>query len=67
MAKCEVCGNEYQNAFNVVMNNKTHTFDSFECAIHSLAPKCAHCGCRVVGHGIGAKGNVYCCQHCAES
>jgi hypothetical protein len=45
----------------------TMTFDSFECAIQALAPKCAHCDCRIIGHGIGAKGSIYCCAHCAKS
>lgn len=31
---------------------ETHTFDSFECAIHKLAPVCEHCDCKIVGHGI---------------
>ena len=30
MAKCEVCGNEYYLAFQVVAVGTTHTFDSFE-------------------------------------
>ena len=30
----------------------SYTFDSFECAIQKLAPTCAHCGCRILGHGI---------------
>jgi hypothetical protein len=38
MATCETCGNDYDKAFNVVMKGETHTFDSFECAIHALAP-----------------------------
>ena len=42
MAKCEVCGNDYYLAFQVVTAGVTHTFDSFECAIHRLAPICAH-------------------------
>ena len=46
MPKCEMCGNDYPRAFQVVMAGATHTFDSFECAIHKLAPVCAHCGCR---------------------
>jgi hypothetical protein len=44
MATCETCGNDYDKAFQVKMNGSTHTFDSFECAIHALAPTCAHCG-----------------------
>jgi hypothetical protein len=31
MAKCEVCENEYDKAFDVVVAGKQHTFDSFEC------------------------------------
>ena len=42
------------------------TFDSFECAIHAMAPTCAHCGCKIVGHGVEAGGAVYCCAHCAD-
>jgi len=66
MARCEVCGNDYDKAFQVVMAGRTHVFDSFECAIHALAPACAHCGCKVVGHGIEADGVFYCCAHCAH-
>ena len=50
MATCETCGNDYDKAFNVVMRGESHTFDSFECAIHALAPTCKHCGTRIVGH-----------------
>jgi ribosome-binding protein aMBF1 (putative translation factor) len=38
MMTCEVCGNEYDKAFEVNMNGATHIFDSFECAISALAP-----------------------------
>jgi hypothetical protein len=32
------CGNDYDKVFQVVMNGQAHTFDSFECGIHALAP-----------------------------
>jgi hypothetical protein len=66
MAKCEVCGNDYEMAFQVVTAGVTHTFDSFECAIHELAPVCDHCGCKVIGHGVTANDTFYCCAFCAE-
>ena len=66
MARCEVCGNDYDKAFDVSVEGHTHTFDSFECAIHALAPVCAHCGCKVVGHGLEHAGAVYCCASCAK-
>jgi len=53
MATCEVCGNEYDKSFTIeTPDAKTHVFDSFECAVHALAPSCAHCGCSVLGHGF---------------
>lgn len=65
MSQCEVCGNEYDKAFEVVMGGKSHVFDSFECAIHALAPKCDHCGCRIIGHGVETDDRCFCCAHCA--
>jgi hypothetical protein len=67
MPTCEVCGNDYDKAFDVVRDGESHTFDSFECAIHALAPTCEHCGCRIIGHGLEAEGRVFCCVHCAEA
>jgi hypothetical protein len=66
MAKCDVCGNDYDKAFTVTMDGETRWFDSFECAIHALAPDCAHCGCKVVGHGVEHGGRIFCCAHCAS-
>lgn len=66
MGKCDVCGNEYDKSFEVSKGGKTMTFDSFECAIHALAPKCEQCDVRIIGHGLEANGKFYCCDHCAE-
>jgi hypothetical protein len=56
MAKCEVCGNEYDKAFDLIAAGQRHTFDSFECAIQAIAPICEHCQCRVIGHGVEVGG-----------
>ena len=66
MPQCERCGNDYDKAFQVMMAGKSHTFDSFECAIQSLAPTCAHCATRIIGHGLEKDGRMFCCDHCAE-
>ena len=66
MAECEVCGNDYYLSFEIIAAGKRHVFDSFECAIHKLAPICDHCGCRVVGHGVESDGKVFCCASCAR-
>jgi hypothetical protein len=67
MAVCEVCGNDYWMSFEVHTAGAVHTFDSFECAIHRLAPICVHCRCRVIGHGVEADGRFFCCAHCATA
>jgi hypothetical protein len=67
MAVYEVCGNDYDKAFEVVHGGERHVFDSFECAVHVLAPTCPHCGCRVIGHGVEADGQIFCCAHCAAA
>jgi hypothetical protein len=66
MAICEVCGNDYDKSFELLTADGRHVFDSFECAIHALAPSCEQCGCRIVGHGVEAGGSFYCGAHCAH-
>lgn len=64
--QCDVCGNNYDKSFQVMLGGKTMTFDAFECAIHALAPRCSHCECRILGHGVEADGAIFCCAHCAR-
>ena len=67
MGLCEVCGNEYDKTFEVHgADGRRHVFDSFECAAHELAPRCAHCGCTILGHGIESEGTFFCCAQCAK-
>jgi hypothetical protein len=66
MARCDVCGNDYDKSFTVTKGGKTQTFDAFECAIQAFAPRCAHCGCPIIGHGVEKDGTIYCCVHCAQ-
>lgn len=67
MAQCEVCGNDYDKAMEIKLSDgSTHVFDSFECAIHGVAPRCSHCGCAIVGHGVEENGTMFCCAHCAR-
>ena len=68
-ASCETCGNAYDKPFKVTTSDGAeHLFDSFECAIQALAPLCAHCHCRVIGHGMESSDRkVYCCAHCAKA
>ena len=60
MAKCDAFGNDYDKSFEVRKGGRTYTFDSFECAIHQLAPTCEHCGVRIIGHGLEKDGRMFC-------
>ncbi len=66
MPVCDRCGNDYDKAFQVIREGRTSTFDSFECAIAAVAPRCGHCDCPIIGHGVEEDGAIYCCAHCAR-
>lgn len=66
MAICDTCGNDYDKAFTITQGAVSGTFDSFECAAGIMAPTCAHCGCRILGHGVEDGDSIYCCAHCAR-
>jgi hypothetical protein len=66
MSRCEIWSNDHDKAFQIMKDGRSHTFDSFECAIHARAPSRAQCGIRIVGHGMEKSGKYYCCRHCAE-
>jgi hypothetical protein len=66
VATCDTCGNEYDKTFTITRGEESGTFDSFECAVHAMAPTCAHCGCHILGHGVEVGGTMFCCAHCAR-
>lgn len=67
MGICAICGNDYDKTFTVkTSSGDTATFDSIECAAAAIAPTCAHCGVRILGHGLEAADAMYCSGHCAR-
>jgi hypothetical protein len=66
MKTCDTCGNSYDKTFDITRGEATGTFDSFECAIQAMAPRCGHCQCVVIGHGVEVNGAIFCCAHCAR-
>jgi hypothetical protein len=66
MARCVTCGNDYEPSLVVNVDGRSYTFDCFECAIHELAPVCAGCGCRIIGHGVQSGEQMFCSAHCAR-
>lgn len=67
MPICDTCGNDYDKPLTITRGEVTGTFDSFECAVHAMAPTCAHCGCRILGHGVEADASIYCCANCSRA
>lgn len=68
MAACTTCGNDYDKAFSLTTHDgQEYTFDSVECAAQRVAPRCAECGCLILGHGVEADSSIYCCASCART
>lgn len=65
--QCDNCGNSYAHPFKVEINGSTYHFDSFECAIQKVAPRCHHCQTVIVGHGVESDQAYFCCAHCARA
>jgi Zn finger protein HypA/HybF involved in hydrogenase expression len=66
MGICSVCANESARTFDVMYEGGILTFDSFQCAIHRLAPICNHCDCAIIGHVVESEAAIYCCLQCAH-
>ncbi|GLW53495.1 MULTISPECIES: hypothetical protein [Kitasatospora] len=68
MAVCVVCQNDYWLSFEIkTITGDTYVFDSFECAMEKLAPRCEQCTVRIVGHGVEVAGRFFCGAHCARA
>jgi Zn finger protein HypA/HybF involved in hydrogenase expression len=67
MGTCTVCGNDSTRTFDIMYEGGILTFDSFQCAIHRLAPMCSHCDCLILGRIVESEAAIYCCALCAQS
>ncbi|HZL13579.1 MAG TPA: hypothetical protein VFC85_05500 [Verrucomicrobiae bacterium] len=65
MEKCITCGNTHEKSFQVILDGKTYTFDSFDCAIQALAAVCPHCHTKIIGIGVKENNKIYCSAQCA--
>lgn len=65
-SNCEVCGKHQEQSFEVYLGGERHVFDSFECATFGLTPKCATCGCTVLGPEVLVDDILYCSDPCAS-
>lgn len=63
---CDCCGNKYDHPIHITQDQQSFVFDCFECAIQMMAPHCAHCDTRIIGHGIENEDAIFCCHHCEK-
>ncbi len=63
---CEVCGKSEDKCFEVHLGGERHVFDSFECAIRGLMPKCPLCGNLLLGAAVQVGSLTYCSYACAS-
>ena len=65
-AVCEVCEKSGDRCFEVHLGGEKHVFDSFECAIRGLMPKCPLCGSMILSSGVQVGELLYCSYACAN-
>lgn len=65
MTICNVCGNEYNQSFELHSEHEIQVFDRFECAFYTVTPMCACCKGKINENGIEIGGVFFCCIHCA--
>lgn len=64
MSKCEQCGGQGSDLFEVVRNGESRKFDSFDCAIQFMAAPCDNCGCLITGQTHRLSDRTFCCPSC---
>lgn len=66
-ARCVNCGVTIEKDYILFINGTEFTFDSFECAVNFVAPRCANCNTIVMGRGVPVEGDLYCSTTCSHS
>ncbi|MGZ3789008.1 MAG: hypothetical protein ACXVLQ_10815 [Bacteriovorax sp.] len=66
-ARCVNCGFNIEKDYILFINGTEYTFDSFECAINFVAPRCASCHAIIMGRGVHVGGEIYCSPTCSCS
>lgn len=65
--RCINCGFNIEKDYILYVNGTEFTFDSFECAVNFVAPRCASCNTVIMGKGVQTHGSVYCSSTCSMS
>ncbi|MFA6237893.1 MAG: hypothetical protein WC635_11235 [Bacteriovorax sp.] len=65
--RCMNCGVNIEKDYILFINGTEFTFDSFECAINFVAPRCANCNTIVMSRGLRSGEEVFCSDSCLNS
>lgn len=65
-ARCVNCGLNIEKDYILFINGTEFTFDSFECAVNFVAPRCANCNTIIMGRGVHTGGEIYCSPTCSH-
>ena len=66
-SRCINCGENIEKDYILFINGAEFVFDSFECAVNFVAPRCAHCNSVILGPGVKQLDDTYCGTSCLES
>jgi hypothetical protein len=64
--KCLNCGSSIEKDYILFINGAEYSFDSFECAVNFVAPRCSHCQSVIFGTGLKDAGVMFCNTTCSE-
>ena len=65
-ARCVNCGLNIEKDYILFINGTEFTFDSFECAVNFVAPRCARCNAIIMGRGTHHTDEIFCSPLCSE-
>jgi hypothetical protein len=66
-SRCVNCGLDIEKDYILLINGTEYTFDSFECAINFVAPRCTNCNSIITGRGVHVGNEVYCSSTCSHA
>jgi hypothetical protein len=64
--RCMNCGLNIEKDYILYINGTEFTFDSFECAINFVAPRCTHCNSIILGRGTKQSDDIFCSPQCRK-
>ncbi|MDO9184358.1 MAG: hypothetical protein Q7U04_18225 [Bacteriovorax sp.] len=64
--RCVNCGLNIEKDYILLINGQEFTFDSFECAVNFVAPRCKHCNAIIINSGVEMDGEIFCNSQCSS-